>query len=240
MAEEGTAGAANTNTGAAPATTVLTDGGEGTSPPAGNTPGDGAAPPASGSSAAPPEGKPPEGTPPEPTWDKFVGQELSEKLKDVKPEEVVKAYLDRPAVPEEYKLPDDFQHKDFTEVAKTTRMTQQQVDAVLDFQKKKSEEYNTQVTKLRGEALEEFKKAKGDEWDDVVRLSRGALNYLDEEDSKLRTFLRDTGAGAQPIVIELFAKIGKLLEEDGRLTDDVIPKDQSGKSTAKILYPNMK
>jgi ElaB/YqjD/DUF883 family membrane-anchored ribosome-binding protein len=246
MAEEGTTGAANTNTDAAPATTVLTDGDGGGSPPAGNSPDGGAAPPTTGSSAASPEGNPPSNAPSEgastdpPSWDKFIGQELSEKLKDVKPEEVVKAYLSRPTVPEEYKLPEDFKHKDFAEVAKITKMTQEQVDSVLDFQAKKSKEYNEGVKKLQKEALTEFQKEKGEEWDDVVRLSRGALNYLDEEDNRLRTFLRETGAGAQPIVIDLFAKVGKLLEEDGRLKDDPIPKDGKGKSTAKILYPNMK
>jgi ElaB/YqjD/DUF883 family membrane-anchored ribosome-binding protein len=242
MAEESAAGVANTNPDAAPATTILTDEDGGGSPSAGNTPGSETAPPASGSSAAPPEGKPPESTPSEdePSWNKFVGQELSEKLKDVKPEEVVKAYLSRPEVPEEYKFPEDFKHKDFAEVAKTTNMTQEQVDSVLDFQAKKSKEYNDSVKKLQKEALEEFKKEKGDEWNDVVRLSRGALNYLDEKVEGLRTFLRETGAGAQPIVIKLFAAAGALLEEDGRLKDDPIPKDGSEKSTAKILYPNMK
>jgi len=172
-------------------------------------------------------------------WREFVPEDKREALKDVKDlNEVVESYLNRPTVPEEYKLPEQFPHKDIAEVAKGAGFTQQQLDAVIDYQTKKEAEFNKQVKTTQTKVLQEYKDAKGEKWDSVASLANQALHHFDEK-GEMGKFLKLTGAGNSPIVIEFMYRIGKILKEDGYLKSEQRGTEEE-KTVAKRMYPNLK
>lgn len=173
-------------------------------------------------------------------WRSQLSEDLAkdERLKDVDDlNKVVKSYLDRPQVPETYTLPDKYPYEGIVDVAKKSNWTQKQLDEVIEYQASEQQKYSEKVKSSQQTELAAYKKEQGTEWNETVRLSRGALTHFDG-DGKLREFLRVTGAGQIPLIIDLFAQVGKILDEDGLIKGDADPTAQP-KSQAKIMFPDL-
>ena len=173
-------------------------------------------------------------------WREFVPEDLRDQFKDIKdPKEVFEAYTKRPKVPSEYKLPEDFPYKDLADTAKKANLSQEQVDSIVEFQLNKQKEFDEKINEVQKTALAEYKESKGEDWDGVVNSAKAALEFYDPE-GQLKKFLKDTGAGNNPMIIEFLHQVGKTLDEDSYLRSEKFRRNKANDSVAKKLYPNLK
>jgi hypothetical protein len=198
---------------------------------------------------AAPQGQPPGGESPsagDPTsktsWIDALPEEMksSERLTRFKSTaELAEAFLatELPVIPEEadYKIPEGFDIPEFAKWAAQKKLTQEQVDAIV--------ELNTTYTEKAVEALESENKRGlemlfaewGGEKDTNIRLAKQFIAEYDTE-GKLSKLLDETRAGNNPVVVSFFANVGRAL-----MGEDTFRRRSGGpaadeKSTADLLF----
>jgi hypothetical protein len=179
------------------------------------------------------------------TWRDDLGDLAGhDKVKEAKLAEIVKGFIDAPEPrsvpesPEQYKLPENFKIKGFRKFAHEAKLTQEDVDNILKFNSNHVKSLNEAAKQQRAEGVESLKKEWGEDFDTNKKLATLAVGYFDDEGKSLSTFLKDTGASKNPVVMKLFHKIGGFLKEDGYIKSSDFTSTPKGKSLAERLYPD--
>lgn len=128
----------------------------------------------------------------------------------------------------------------FTPVAKELELdqagAQKLVDLFAEIQAEAAEAQTTSWNAMQEQWAEDAKGDKemgGDKWDETVSLAARARDKFGTP--ALKDALNATGAGNHPELIRFFARIGRLVGEDGFVSGETKP---APKTTAEVMYPN--
>ena len=155
--------------------------------------------------------------------------------------ELAQAYVDSPTartvpIAGDYTLPENFPLEDFGEFANKAELTQSQVDQLIKYNQRTTDE-KTEVYKVAmTQELNKLLDGWGDKRDHNVTLARRALRTFDTTDGQLGNFLKATSSHEHPAVVNFFHNLGKLLEETPYLKSDTMTPKQP-KKASDVLYP---
>ena len=143
-----------------------------------------------------------------------------------------------PNSPEEYQLPENVQVKGLRSMAHSHRLSQKQLNGILEFNSGITKKAQENIRKQQEAAIKQLKEEWGDDYDTNLANAKKAVAHFDK-DGELAEFLQKTRAGDNPKVLRFMHKLGKTLEEDGFMKgDDNVRKPN--KSLAARMFPNHK
>lgn len=180
------------------------------------------------------------------TWRNDLGEDLAsdEELKAV---ENLGDYIkslrgkassaDVPAA-EDYKLPEGFPLVDFGKFANSAKLSQQQVDQVVDYYKTQSEAQQAAAREVNKQQLNTLLEGWGEDKEGNLAAASAVVRHFDNDSKEMAHFLKATGAQHNPTVLAFLVNIGKILKEDDYIKTETHqpPKKQNAAST---LYPNL-
>lgn len=164
----------------------------------------------------------------------------NERLKGFEsPEALARAFADakfEQELPDTYQLPQGAPEQ-LSKWAKENKFSQSHLDAMLGLQKQIFENSEKAKNTVYDQGRNELFKAWGDKKDDNIRMGNSVFESI-PSGQKLAQFIKATGEGKNPVVIQALQEIGSLLQEGGFLSTNT-PRIEPKKDPLKARYPTM-
>jgi hypothetical protein len=163
-----------------------------------------------------------------------------ERFKDIKtPEALAKAYAEAKLaqeLPETYQVPEGVPEQ-VGKWAKETGLTQAQLDAMLALNGKMAEYSNTVRTNVYAQGRQALFDSWGEKKAENLKIAENALAAI-PSGQKLAHFIKTSGEGANPVVIQALHEFGTFLQEGGFLKNPNVATKAKG-DPLKARYPTM-
>lgn len=180
---------------------------------------------------------------------KMIGGSIRVPKDDAKPEEWATFYskLGRPESPEKYEfqrpmLPQglwkDEEEKDFRKLAHDIGLNNKQVASIIKHHGNTVLGAIQENSRAREAGVSEIKKKYGSDFGNRAALGEKGVFYLAQEAGvpyeRVKEFLESSGLGDNPVLFELFSKLGESYIEQGFITGDGIPASGKAEALRKI------
>lgn len=176
----------------------------------------------------------------------FIGDSVRIPGEDASPEEVDQFFnkLGRPASAKDYhfELPelqgnewDKDNIQEFTKVFHEAGVTQGQADIILNGYARMNNEIAVKAEEGIGESITQLKESWGPNFERNLNLAQRAVEHLGGQEAK--DIFNVSGVGSHPVLVEMFANIGRQLAEDNIITGEaagVMNTDDAKQKIASI------
>jgi hypothetical protein len=163
-----------------------------------------------------------------------------ERFKDIRtPEALAKAYAEAKfaqELPETYQVPEGVPEQ-VGKWAKDTGLTQAQLDAILALNGRMAEYSNTVRTNVYAQGRHALFDSWGEKKEENLKIAENALRAI-PSGQKLANFIKISGEGANPVVIQALHEFGTFLQEGGFLKNPNVATKAKG-DPLKARYPTM-
>lgn len=163
-----------------------------------------------------------------------------ERLKDIgSPEALARLYAEAKLaqeLPETYQVPEGVPEQ-VGKWAKDTGLTQKQLDAMLALNDQMAQYSNTVRTNVYAQGRQTLFDSWGEKKAENLKIAENALLAI-PSGQKLAQFIKTSGEGANPVVIQALHEFGSFLQEGGFLKNPNVSTKGKG-DPLKARYPTM-
>lgn len=164
----------------------------------------------------------------------------NERFKDIEsPEALARAYAKAElaqALPETYQIPQGTPEQ-LSGWAKENKLTQGQLDSIILLNQKMAQ-YNSDVrSNVYAQGRDSLFTSWGEKKAENLQVAENALKAI-PSGAKLAQFIKTSGEGANPVVIQALHEFGSFLKEGGYLKNEVV-SGKEHKNPLQERYPTM-